>query len=187
MNKYLCLFIFVTLFFISNANKKDSILFKKSNRLSLNAGGENLILDGSLQYERLLINKKYFYVSAGLGLGHSYGLFHEKILVPTFINLGVGKQKHFIELSIGVNHLIDFSPYPKTKTEREEFKNNPPFETYLYTPPYIPNFYSGISYIFIFKKGLQIKIGACFNYAKLELSYPSYFYLFPKAAIGYAF
>lgn len=179
--------MFVILFFTCNANKKDSIVFKKSNRLTINAGGENLILGGSLQYERLLINKKYFYVSAGLGLGHSYGLFHEKILAPTFINVGVGKQKHFIELSLGVNHLIDFSPYPKTKKERADFRNNPPFETYLYTPPYIPNFYSGISYIFIFKKGLQIKTGVFFNYANLELTKTPVYFLFPKLAIGYAF
>jgi hypothetical protein len=179
--------MFVILFFTSKANKKDSIVFKKSNRLTINAGGENLILGGSLQYERLLINKKYFYVSAGLGLGHSYGLFHEKILAPTFINVGVGKQKHFIELSLGVNHLIDFSPYPKTKKERADFRNNPPFESFRYTPPYIPSFYSGINYMYISKKGLQIKIGVCLNYAKLQLTYPANYILFPKLTIGYEF
>jgi hypothetical protein len=179
--------MFVILFFTSKANKKDSIVFKKSNRLTINAGGENLILGGSLQYERLLINKKYFYVSAGLGLGHSYGLFHEKILAPTFINVGVGKQKHFIELSLGVNHLIDFSPYPKTKKERADFRNNPPFETYLYTPPYLPIYYSNLSYLFILKNKFMLKVSYTIYYEDIEFNKKSSIQQFPKLAIGYAF
>lgn len=111
------------------------------------------------------------------------------IINPVYLTIDLGKKKHFGSLSFGILNEFNLNPYPKTKTEREAFKNNPPepllLDTYL--PPYRTTFFVGLGYTLITKKGFFIRPEICLIRWQYSRYFSARYSLLPKLKIGYAF
>ena len=186
--KLITLLIYVCFALNVSAQQKDSVTIKKrNNTLSLNVGGEGFYFGTTLAFEKSLLNTKYLHLGLGVAAGKTYGLYYDRICLPTYLNFKMGKKRHFVELNIGVNHLIDLNPYPNTKAERDEFKKNPRFNTYSVRLPYIPSYFATINYVFKAYNGFLLKIGCTGSKTKLDFGYPSGYFILPRLSLGYAF
>lgn len=166
---------------------KDTLIKKRYNAVMLNISGENIFGGGSITFEKSLLNKKYVRMGFGAGVGHTWGLYHEVYCFPTYLNFKLGKRKHFLEFNGGINHLVDFNPYPKTKAQRDEFRKNPPYNTDSLRPAYVPCYFINLNYMYMGARGLVFKIGCAASNADIELPYSPYYFILPRLSIGYAF
>ena len=175
-----------------HAQQKDSVAIKKRNNiLSLNVGGEGFYLGTTLAFEKSLLNTKYLHLGLGVAAGKTYTLYHDRICFPTYLNFKIGKRRHFFELNVGVTHLVDFKPNPKTKAERDNYLETRSSVNYFnidsFRPPYVPSYFVSVNYVFKANNGFVFKIGCTGSYTDLNYVYPPVYYLVPRLSIGYAF
>ncbi len=184
--KTLILFILLSQLAFAQDSLVKPIKIKKNN-IHFSLAGENL--EGiSLNYERLLFKKGIINLRGGIGIGYNT-VFYFDITNPIYMTLDLGKKKHFASISAGINNDFDTKPYPKTKTERETFKNNPPEPLLLdtYHPPYRTIFFVGLGYTLITKKGFFIRPEICLIRWQTSRYFSARYSPFPKLKIGYAF
>ena len=172
----------------TNAQQKDSTKLKmRNNTITANVGGEGFQIGPTVAFEKSFIHKKWLHVGIGIGGGKTWGIVLEKLCFPTYLNTKFGKKRHYLEINIGVNHLVDPNPYPNTKSERAEFKKNPPFHVDSFRPPYTPSYFATINYVFRAYNGFVFKVGGTGSRTNLLLTYPTSYFLLPRISIGYAF
>jgi hypothetical protein len=190
--KLITLLIYMCFTLNVHAQLKDSVAIKKrNNTLTLNVGGEGFYFGTTLAFEKSLLNTKYLHLGLGVAAGKTYGIFYNRICFPTYVNAKIGKKRHFVELNIGVNHLVDFNPNPKTKAERDSYLATRSasliFSIDSFRPPYIPSYFISVNYVFKGNNGFVFKIGCTGSKTDLEFIYPPIYFIAPRLSIGYAF
>lgn len=183
--KQLTLLFLCCLALTINAQQTDSLKVKeRKNNVSLNIGGESAGI--TINYQRFIINKKNIHISLEIGAGCTIISFG-KLSMPTLLGLEIGK-KHRLCVEFGAAHLINFSPYPKTKSERDAFRANPiPGYEDHYRDPYSYTLATNIGYKFIGNKGFNAKLLASVIYFKESPFLTPVIGVFPKLSVGYAF
>jgi hypothetical protein len=168
-----------------HAQQIDSLKIKeRKNNISINIGGETM--GATINYQRYIINKKNIHLFLEAGVGCTIILFG-KLSVPTLLGLELGR-KHRLCAEFGASHLIDFSPYPATKAEREAFRANPilGYEDH-YRAPYNYTLCANLGYKYVGKKGFNAKLVGGIFYFKQSPYHSSVITFMPKLSFGYAF
>ena len=147
----------------------------------------------TLNYQRYLFNAKNIHLSAEVGVGFTIINF-ANLSVPVVLSAEFGR-KHRICAELAMSNIIDFSPYPKTKAERDSILKIPaPYYQNstinfwdLYREPYNYTLTANIGYKFIAKNGCNFKLtGGVFRHQQSPFHKVMVIFM-PKIAIGYAF
>ena len=168
-----------------NAQQIDSLKTReRKNNISINVGGESAGI--TINYQRYIINKKTIHFGVEMGAGYTLLAFGT-LTTPTLLNVEIGK-KHRACLEFAMSHVFNFSPYPKTKNERDAFIANPVlgYEDH-YRDPYSYTLATNIGYKFIGKNGFNAKLLASVIYFKESPFLTPVFGVLPKLSVGYAF
>lgn len=157
---FLCLLSFT---FSIQAQQKDSLKQKEfKNNVNLSYLGETVGL--TLNYQRYLYQTKNVHLGLEIGAGTTF-LNYINLAVPIILSAEFGK-KHRVCAELAMSNIIDFTPYPKTKAERDSVQKIP-YEKYsesqvnfwdIYQQPYNYTLAANIGYKFIAKKGLILSL-----------------------------
>lgn len=122
------------------------------NNFSIELGGKGYLY--SVGYERTFYNSKKLLLTGSLNLSYEPFVFYG-IILPIGINALVGEKRNKLLLGLSATNNFDFTPYPKTRKERQAYRASGqtyyPLYTLYFATPYI-------GYRRYFKKGNSISI-----------------------------
>ena len=105
------------------------------NNFSIELGGKGYLY--SIGYERAIYTSKKVLLSGTINLSFIPFVGFDGIILPIGVNVLIGGKKNKLLAGTHIANSIDFTPYPKTKKERQEYRESGRYRTDYYSPPYI--------------------------------------------------
>jgi hypothetical protein len=131
--------IIVLLFFsYSLFSQKDTTQYYNrtliNNNFSFELGGKGFLY--SIGYERLFCKKKKILIVGGIGITYAPPIGFDGVLIPIEIKVALGKKQNKLQFGLFETNGFDFTPYPKTRAERVDYRNSGTYKYDYYSPPY---------------------------------------------------
>lgn len=130
------------------------------NNFSIELGGKGYLY--SIGYERTVFTSKKVLLTGSVNVSYIPFAGFDGIILPVGANTLIGQKRNKLLVSCYITNSIDFTPSPKTKKERQEYRESGRYRTDYYSPPYeLTYFVPSLGYRRYFKNNSSISVLFC--------------------------